>query len=398
METDIELNSEFDIETLFFSLEDDFLFQDENFNKDLDALVLELSIEPVKSTFSCTICSKKCISQRGLTRHTNSQHKGIPSDLTLENPKPPILLSEFKSLLDKSITTLIDDECYPDLYRNELRINYAMLLETSQQTLSLLETTIASFQANGDAEKFYPQFYKDINCDIFINYLSKKTTRLLGCELCNHVLAFLTNSFYNNSLINLNDLSSFELSDRDKEIILYLSGYVFSTFYCRVRSSRLWQQKLSTDCLSLLNAGKIENFLKNPEPSTEFYHKFVNAKNRGGLWKVSPPVLEIFTKVEVLFRQQSNGFVKKIDSELIVTEILKNSVVMASISELRSLCTNQVSKELSLNLFYHLVTLYVRVRSFSYAKEKLSIHKLKENQTKSKSLRSKMKKTSIGFE
>ena len=381
-------------------MENDFLVADENFNKDLDALVLELSSEPVKSTLSCTICFKKCISQRGLTRHTNSKHQSIPLDLTLQNPKPPILLSEFKSLLDKSITTLIEDECYPDLYRNELRINHAMLLENSQQTLSLLEATIASFKDNGDAEKFYPQFYKDINCDrgIFINSLTKKTTRLLGYELCNHVLAFLTNSFCNNSFVNLNDLLSVELSDRDKEIILYLSGYVFGTFYCRVRCSRLWQQKLSTDCLSLLNAGKIEHIFKNPETSAKSYQKFVDAKNRCGLWKVSPPVLEIFTKVELLFRQQSNGFAKKIDSKLIVNEFLKNSVVMASISELRSLCTNQVFKELSLNLFYHLVTLYVRVRSFSYAKEKLSIHKLKENQTKSKSLRSKMKKTSIGFE
>ena len=118
---------------------------------------------------------------------------------------------------------------------------------------------------------------------------------------------------------------------------------------------------------------------------------------RGSLWKMSLPVLEIFTAVEFLIRHQTNGFVKKINSELFVAEILKNSGVLAYISELRSLRTNQVSKELSLNLFYHLVTLYVRVRSFSYAKEKLSIHKLKENQTKPKSLRSKMKNTSIEF-
>ena len=53
----------------------------------------------------------------------------------------------------------------------------------------------------------------------------------------------------------------------------------------------------------------------------------MKAKNHGGLWKVSPPVLEILTKVEFLFRHQTNGFVKKIDSELMVAEILKNSGV-----------------------------------------------------------------------
>ena len=40
--------------------------------------------------------------------------------------------------------------------------------------------------------------------------------------------------------------------------------------------------------------------------------KFVNAKNRSDLWKVSLPVLEIFTKVEFLFRHQTNVFVKKL--------------------------------------------------------------------------------------
>ena len=92
--------------------------------------------------------------------------------------------------------------CYPDLYRNELRINHVMLLDTSQQTLSLLETAIAGFKADGDAERFYPKFYKIVNRDrgIFFSNLTKKSTRLLGYELSNHVLAFLTNSIYNNFL------------------------------------------------------------------------------------------------------------------------------------------------------------------------------------------------------
>ena len=132
---------------------------------------------------------------KSLTRHTNSKHQSIPLDLTIQNPKPPILLSEFKNLLDKSITTLINDESYPNLYRDELRINHVMLLDTSQQTLSLLETAIASFKANGDAERFYPKFYKIVSCNrgIFFRNLTKKSTKLLGYELCNHVLVFLTN-------------------------------------------------------------------------------------------------------------------------------------------------------------------------------------------------------------
>ena len=43
----------------------------------------------------------------------------------------------------------------------------------------------------------------------------------------------------------------------------------------------------------------------------------------------------------------------------------------------------EVEKEVALNLLDHMLTLYIRVRTFSYAKKKVELHKIQTNTSKS---------------
>ena len=84
----------------------------------------------------------------------------------------------------------------------------------------------------------------------------------------------------------------------------------------------------------------------------------------------------------------------KIDSHDIVENILKDSDVN---SNFRYLCDNAacpVDKEVSLNLLKLTIQLYVRVRSFSHAKDIKEKYQMKNKSVKQKSLRTglKMKK------
>ena len=84
----------------------------------------------------------------------------------------------------------------------------------------------------------------------------------------------------------------------------------------------------------------------------------------------------------------------KIDSHDIVENILKDSDV---ISNFRYLCDNAacpVDKEVPLNLLKIIIQLYVRVRSFSHAKDIKEKYQMKNKSVKQKSLRAglKMKK------
>ncbi len=88
------------------------------------------------------------------------------------------------------------------------------------------------------------------------------------------------------------DLATF--SKKDIACIANLSGYVFSTFYRRVRNSRKWNTYRSQICLSLLLAGK--SIIVDDESNTA--HALVDARNRGGLWKMSSEVISMFSIVE----------------------------------------------------------------------------------------------------
>ena len=86
-------------------------------------------------------------------------------------------------------------------------------------------------------------------------------------------------------------------SKKDSSIVSYLGGYVFGTFYRRIRCSLKNTGLYSQQCLSFLIAGKcIGENVTLPE------HKYVNILDRGGLWKVNENVTSIFKIAERYFR------------------------------------------------------------------------------------------------
>ena len=124
---------------------------------------------------------------------------------------------------------------------------------------------------------------------------------MLGCELTNHVLAHLTNS---NGKENIVEFEIPVYSKKKSSIVKYLSGYVFSTIYRRLRRSKSTQNLLGTQCQHFLLAGK--SSLKHNQEFDMF--------TRGGLWNVTNEVYEIFCHVETVlqcnatYRQQKNDF------------------------------------------------------------------------------------------
>ena len=53
-----------------------------------------------------------------------------------------------------------------------------------------------------------------------------------------------------------------------------------------------------------------------------------------------------------------------------------------------------MKKEIGLNLLEDMLTLYIRVRAHSYARDKQQLHKVSKNKTKNRSLRTEIKKQS----
>ena len=76
-----------------------------------------------------------------------------------------------------------------------------------------------------------------------------------------------------------------------------------------------------------------------------------------------------------------------------VDKLLVNAEALSNYSQVYS--DANVEKEIAMNLLDHMLTLYLRVRSFSYAEDHIETHKIEKNKQRSRSLRTEIKKSSI---
>ena len=114
--------------------------------------------------------------------------------------------------------------------------------------------------------------------------------------------------------------------------------------------------------------------------------RLTNISNRGGLWNVSEEVVQIFCTVEKMFKLVYGGdHFDKIESRQMVLKLMQNPVITSHFDVLRSDSEYVVNDELSNNLLEQLLLLYVRVRSFSYAKDMVQKHKIENKKTKQRS-------------
>ena len=103
---------------------------------------------------------------------------------------------------------------------------------------TFISNAVLSFKE--DAEKFYPAFYKSIS-DVqnpFGEILNKHASLLLGIELANIVLGYLSCWSLEKDSVVQSKYSSVDLSDKEQPIVFYLAGHVFSTFSRRLRFTK----------------------------------------------------------------------------------------------------------------------------------------------------------------
>ena len=163
------------------------------------------------------------------------------------------------------------------------------------------------------------------------------------------------------------------MSRRDRDIIGYISGFVFTKLHGRIRMSTLWESDICQSNLAILLAGKLDEQQKKSAEENQL----IAARNRGGLWQVNSSATNIFIFAEIAFRRETVGHVRNIDSKNIVERILlKDGKVLSYFENICGQAEFQVEKEDSINLLEQMLILFVRVRSFSYAKDKIQHYKI----------------------
>ena len=219
--------------------------------------------------------------------------------------------------------------------------NFNVSLEDLMPYYKLILHIVNSF--SGDTEKFYPQIYKLYSQAENYKNLSHDCSLILSFNVVNQILAHLTGAKIPTDILVYENSDISTLTEKDISIISYLSGYVFGTFYRRLRSTKsITSSYYQQQCLSFLMAGKYSGKnLTLPE------HKHIEILHQGGLWKVDNNVTLIFKVAECHFKTITSVPTTKIDCKSLVSILMKNPIIHEKMFKIRNKSTIQLLKKKS---------------------------------------------------
>ena len=344
---------------------------EEEFN---DALV---EIEGIKS-FPCEKCDKVCKSKGGLTRHVNSKHGQVPAEQSL-------LLKSFSLETVASIIEAIKSKITEEkLYGTEMS-NGIKTATATKALYDALYPLFATFCRKKNQDKLVESFFALIprSCDL-LNCKDYRAANLIMIHIPDHLVGFYHTS--NRAYTGETEASNIKkLDPAERGPLAYVAGYVVSKLF---QKSKRKAGNQNQDLQSLLQS------MKSIDQSTSF----ISARSRGGLVNPSTDLVGILEEAEYLFRKQVSdspqGTLRKIPTDTICSNALKSPVVKSLWDNIVMSAGVDHSSSTQKLCLENVIKLYLRVRSFSYARDYLTKHKIKEKQLKKKALRKDLKQYS----
>ena len=196
-----------DTEGILAVIDNDILAEPNDLETEFAATVSKIWDINLGSCFLCQNCRKTYKTKRGLNRHQSAEHgdytKGYEERLPLDI---------FEQFLTTSKVKLANDQCF-ESFMGEFSA-FLIDKECIKNVHKLISNVVLSFK--GDAEKFYPAFYKCISDaeNPFGASLNKHASLLLGFELANHVLGYLSGGSLEKDSLAQFKYSSADLSDK----------------------------------------------------------------------------------------------------------------------------------------------------------------------------------------
>lgn len=182
-------------------------------------------------------------------------------------------------------------------------------------------------------------------------------------------------------------VTTVSLSKNELAAMQYLGGYVLQSLHKKHRTSKHKTTNESQQAISILTACRLQD-------REEKSQVLINCLSRGGLWSPTAQAQAIFKRTEFHFRENTREARQLIDYEHVVMISVKDPQVTASYNVILSDAELEISNSVSKDILHCIISLYVKVRSFSYAKEVVQRFKIKQKQGKAKALRKELERSS----
>ena len=286
---------------------------------------------------------------------------------------PSILSDIVKTAVQKVKTA----QLYAQSLKNEMELYSFEELKEDSVEFAMLKSMFDGYSKNGDIEKFYAKYYAEIplNSAKYFKGLSRNAATLLSTKVADCMLVYCK-KLKTNTKDNSPHLRTV-LSDRETAGLQYLGGYVLHNLHKKHSTKKSPE---SQQARSILKAGKLEDGCDS--------QKLVSNLSRGGLWHITKYSQKVFFRIEHYFRQLSpDGNLQSINIQGITEKSVTDSELLAYYNLIVTDSELVPATHVVKDVLHALVDLYVRVRSFSLAKDLIQHHKLRSKQTKSKALR-----------
>ena len=130
--------------------------------------------------------------------------------------------------------------------------------------------------------------------------------------------------------------------------------------------------------MAILKAGKSE---------TNNAQNLISSVTRGGLWFITQPAQKVFCQTELIYREFSSlDGLKQVDIPSIICKSVTDSTILTQYGNMISEAELQPVSHVTKSLLYSIINLYVRVRSFSLAKDIIEKYMANAKKNKAKAL------------
>jgi hypothetical protein len=190
---------------------------------------------------------------------------------------------------------------------------------------------------------------------------------------------------------SITTVPEFNFNPTEKEMagLQYVGGYVLHKLHNKLAQSKTCKSTESQQSMSVLKAGKEEDLIMNES------QKLTASLNRGGLWGVTKTVQTIFLKTEQYFRfLTSNQPLPKIDINEIRSTATNDMELVSAYNTMLAISELKIDDEVGKDVLQSIVALYIRVRSFSFAKDIVQKYKIQSKSVKQKALRKEISRAS----
>ena len=343
----------------------------------------------------CNTCQKVYKTAAGLSRHISQKHSSSSSSSTSSSSSEKkhynkLEPSKFDEIFKESVDSLAKDECYPEYIKDPFK---TVVMENMRPNNNLYEDVVVIYEKHpkiSDLEKFFSAFYGKIvlKSKKYVGVKNPQSTLITSkiTEKLLHYFKLFQQDGEGSSLSSSNVEQHASLSERELHGQQYLAGYAVSNLMKNVTNDKNNSSLENQYALPIVDAS-ITKDISN--------QKLIRSLSRGGLSVFNNQCINKFLIMEKHFRNVAKKInLQKISIDEIINYLVKNPDVVSNCNSFSTQTNGTISKEISKNVLEKMLRLYIRVKSFSCAKDVNFKKILLSRTTNKKSLRTNLKKKS----